>query len=229
MDLCVHAQAGVASASGQAIQAAGDAATVAAVHRDCRSHSLVQARALRRSRLLHGWTVSVTSALLGRPRCRQPARDCALRRADPEDHAGVARLSQRTCGIKHVGAEGRDGPPSQPFAPLPPLPPNAQKSYLIPDCRMRGPLPPAGVADGVSACVVIRPNVEELKLITGSPQLNVLNRLKVSTRSSIRCVPNGTSLEIARSIWRNAGPTAALRGRLPKVPGAGCAKASRLK
>ena len=50
-----------------------------------------------------------------------------------------------------------------------------------------------------------------------------------SRRSSTFCVPMGMSREIARSTFQYAGPTAMLRVRLPSVPGAGCAKAARLK
>jgi hypothetical protein len=56
-------------------------------------------------------------------------------------------------------------------------------------------------------------------LVVGFPQLKVLNRLNVSSRSSSRCVPTtDTSFEIARSICQNAGPTASCASHSPGCP-----------
>ena len=75
----------------------------------------------------------------------------------------------------------------------------------------------------------MRPNVAALRLTTGSPQLKWFSRLNDSSRSSRRCgACRGMIFEIARSTFQYAGPTTALRGRLPSVPGPGCANAARL-
>ena len=82
---------------------------------------------------------------------------------------------------------------------------------------------------GAPACVVMRPNAPELKLVTGSPQLKVLSRLDASNRSSTRCVPNWMSLESNMSICQNDGPTARFRLASPSSPRGASAKAARLK
>ena len=74
-----------------------------------------------------------------------------------------------------------------------------QNAYFIPSWMIRG----------VPACVVMRPNCPELILaivppaawsVPGSPQLNVLNRLNVSSRSSSVCsAATPTWRDIARS------------------------------
>ena len=91
---------------------------------------------------------------------------------------------------------------------------------------------------GVPSIDVIRPNAPELKFVcvrsapcasVGGPQLNVLSRLNVSTRSSsLRAAPKAISLEIARSIDQYPGPRKLFRWKFPSVPSAGCANAAGL-
>src|ERR1044072_7181903 len=90
---------------------------------------------------------------------------------------------------------------------------------------------------GAPCMDVIRPKAPELKLVcvrsafisVGGPQLNVLSRLNVSTRSSrLRLAPNGARREIATSSVRKPGARTLLRLKLPSVPGAGSAKAAGL-
>src|SRR5436189_1035375 len=73
----------------------------------------------------------------------------------------------------------------------------------------------------------MRPNCPELKLVTGSPQLKWLSTLNDSRRSSTRRMPIGITREIPMSIFQYAGPTSALRVRLPSAPAAGRANAAR--
>src|SRR6185503_19954076 len=102
-----------------------------------------------------------------------------------------------------------------------------QNPYFTPNCMTRG----------VPAIDVIRPNAPELKFVcvlsafinVGGPQLNVFNRLNVSTRSStVRPVPNVTRRDNAASIDRKPGARTLLRRKFPSVPGAGSANAAGL-
>jgi hypothetical protein len=80
---------------------------------------------------------------------------------------------------------------------------------------------------GVPAMDVMRPNAGELKFTSGTPRLNVLNRLNASTRSATRWVaPSETTLDSAASTVQNPGPLTLLRRKLPKVPGAGTSNAA---
>src|SRR6267142_5914340 len=92
---------------------------------------------------------------------------------------------------------------------------------------------------GNPACVVTRPNVPELRLachppavssLPGTPQLNVLNRLNASRRSSrLRVDRRPSWRDTARSTVQYFGPTSEFLMKLPYVPGAGCANAAGLK
>ena len=88
---------------------------------------------------------------------------------------------------------------------------------------------------GVPCIDVMRPKAPELKLTCvrsalmspGGAQLNVFNRLNVSTRSSsVRAAPNPTRREKATSSVRKPGARTLLRLKLPSVPGAGSANAA---
>src|ERR1044071_1258521 len=90
---------------------------------------------------------------------------------------------------------------------------------------------------GEPAMVVTRPKAGELKFVSvirppwigpaiGAPQLNVSNKLKVSTRSSSVRGPTGTRRESARSTDQYPGARTLLRVKLPSVPGAGNANAA---
>jgi len=83
---------------------------------------------------------------------------------------------------------------------------------------------------GSPADDVIRPKVPASKFVTGFPQLKLLNRLKISTRSSSwRVAAKETSLENATSAVQNPGPSMLLLRWLPYVPGAGAANDAALR
>ena len=79
----------------------------------------------------------------------------------------------------------------------------------MPNCMIRGS----------PVIVVIRPNVPVAKLLFGSPQLKVLNRLNTSSRNSIvRIAAKDTRRDSARSTLWKPGPLMLLRAVVPNPP-----------